>query len=180
MQIAGFIGPEETLADLVIDEMFVALDYGAQGVYTYDAAAFGYGQNAVPTVTTISIDITDIINPKSHGVVQVAIETTSTFDPSTVDLSTVRFGVSGTESVPVHSQLKNANGDVVLQFRTQDTGIVCGSTSASLTGTTFSGQAIRGWTPLRLSDASRNRFGVRVIRFSAYVDSGSFKRPQSV
>jgi len=33
---------------------------------------------------------------------------------------------------------------MILHFNTQDTGIVCGDTSASLTGETVSGQEIEG------------------------------------
>ena len=39
--------------------------------------------------------------------------------------------------------------DLILQFNTQNTGIVCGETSASLTGETFSGQAIEGSDSIR-------------------------------
>jgi hypothetical protein len=34
--------------------------------------------------------------------------------------------------------------DLILDFRTQDTGITCGETSASLTGETFDGDPIQG------------------------------------
>jgi hypothetical protein len=88
------------------------------------------------------------INPRSAGVTPVAILTTSTFDATTVDASTVRFGKTGTEAAPVRSTLQDvdSNGtlDMVLQFETQHTGITCGDTSASLTGKTKSKVAFRG------------------------------------
>lgn len=88
------------------------------------------------------------VNPKSKGVIPVAILTTSAFDASTVDLATVRFGASGTEAVAAHSALEDVDGDgdldLILHFNTQETGIVCGNTSASLTGKTFGGQPIKG------------------------------------
>lgn len=88
------------------------------------------------------------INPLSKGVIPVAILTTATFDATTVDLTTVRFGATGTESVPAHFALEDVDGDgdtdLILHFNTQDTGIVCGATSAFLTGKTLSGQAIEG------------------------------------
>jgi hypothetical protein len=67
---------------------------------------------------------------------------------ATVDPVTVRFGSTGTEATPVRDALKDVGGDgytdMILHFNTQDTGIKCGDTSASLTGETFGGQAIQG------------------------------------
>jgi len=88
-------------------------------------------------------------------VIPVAILTTSMaagesvdFDATTVDPTTVLFGATGSEAAPVQSALEDVDldgdTDMILHFDTQDTGIVCGDTSASLTGETFSGQAIEG------------------------------------
>ena len=72
------------------------------------------------------------INPRSKGVIPVAILTTET----------------GTEAAPVHSALEDVDGDgnidMILHFKTQDTGIQCGKTFASLTGQTFNGRAVEG------------------------------------
>ena len=80
--------------------------------------------------------------------VPVAILTTDTFDATTVNPTTVLFGANGTEAAPVHSALEDVDGDgdtdLILHFNTQSIRIVCGDTSASLTGETFSGQAIKG------------------------------------
>jgi hypothetical protein len=88
------------------------------------------------------------INPRSRGVIPVAILTTPSFDATTVDPTTVRFGRTGSEATPVQSALEDVDGDgdtdLILHFNTQDTGIVCGDTAASLTGETLSGQAIVG------------------------------------
>jgi hypothetical protein len=110
-----------------------------------------------PEVTkiTVAIDIKpgsfpNSINPRSKGVIPVAILTTDTFDATTVDPTTVRFGATGTEAAPVKAALrkrdvdKDGDTDMMLHFKTQATGIVCGDTSASLTGETFSGQMIQG------------------------------------
>jgi hypothetical protein len=87
-------------------------------------------------------------DPNRVEVTTVAILTTPTFDATTVDPSTVRFGKTGTEAAPVQATLADANGDgtldLVLRFRTQDTGLQCGDTSALLRGKTVSGQAIQG------------------------------------
>lgn len=88
------------------------------------------------------------INPKSKGVIPVAILTTETFNAATVDSTTVLFGPSGTEAAPVKSALQDVDGDgdidMILHFNTQTTGIQCGDTSATLTGETLDGQMIKG------------------------------------
>ena len=88
------------------------------------------------------------INPSDHGVVPVAILTTPTLDAATVDPGAVRFGAAGTEAAPVHAALQDVDGDgdldMILQFNTQDTGIVCGTTVGVLTGKTLGGRAIKG------------------------------------
>jgi Concanavalin A-like lectin/glucanases superfamily len=88
------------------------------------------------------------INPKSKGKIPVAILTTNTFDATTVDPSTVRFGSAGTKAAPVQDALEDVDedgdSDLILHFNTQDTGIKCGDASATLVGETFGGQAVRG------------------------------------
>ncbi|HJQ69547.1 MAG TPA: hypothetical protein VKA70_11270 [Blastocatellia bacterium] len=88
------------------------------------------------------------INPRSNGVIPVAILTHAEFAASSVDPATVRFGATGTEAAAVHSALEDVDGDgdidMILHFRTQQTHIACGATIAYLTGRTFGGQAIQG------------------------------------
>ena len=102
---------------------------------------------------TVSIDIKpgsypNSINPRSHGKIPVAILTTDSFDATTVDSTTILFGATGAEAAPVRSALEDVDGDgdtdMILHFNTQETGIACGDTSASLTGETSSGQTIEG------------------------------------
>ena len=105
-------------------------------------------------VTVISVDI-DIkpgsdpnsINPKSKGVIPVAVLTDQNFDATMVDVSTVVFGPAGAQ--PVHKgHIEDVDGDgdddLLLHFNTQDTGIQCGDAEATLSGATFGGQAIEG------------------------------------
>jgi len=106
----------------------------------------------------IAIDIKpgsfpNTINPKSHGVVPVAILTTDTFDATTVDPATVRFGPTGTEALAAHFALEDVDGDgdrdMIFHFKTQDTSIGCRDTSASLTGHTVAGQLLKGADSLK-------------------------------
>jgi len=86
------------------------------------------------------------INPNSRGVIPVAILTTDSFDASTVDASTVRFGPD--EAPAVKSAMDDVDNDgdldMILFFRTQQTGIACGQTSATLTGQTLTSIPIEG------------------------------------
>jgi probable HAF family extracellular repeat protein len=89
---------------------------------------------------------TNSINPKSKGTIPVVILTTDSFDATTVDPTTVLFGRTGTEAPPVHFTFEDGDGDgdidMTFHFQTEETGILCGDTSASLTGKTFGGQMV--------------------------------------
>jgi len=142
------------------DAVMLPIYYFANGIATkpylertYGLGGFGGRIADWRLYQMVAIDIKpgsypNSINPKSKGKIPVAILTTGTFDATTVDPATVRFGATGTEAAPVQSALEDVNGDgdtdMILHFNTQDTGIKCGDTSASLTGQTLSGQAIKG------------------------------------
>jgi hypothetical protein len=106
-----------------------------------------------PQARTVVLDIKpgdfpNRINPTSNGVIAVAILTTNTFDATTVDPSSVEFGPSGATEAHGKGHIEDVNQDgepdLVLHFRTQETGIQCGDTSASLTGKTVDGEPIEG------------------------------------
>jgi hypothetical protein len=103
--------------------------------------------------TSVNIDIQpgsfpNSLNPRSQGVIPVAILTTDTFDAVTVDPLSVEFGPKGAMETHGQGHIEDVNGDghldLVLHFNTQDTGIQCGQASAALTGETFAGQLIQG------------------------------------
>ncbi len=106
-----------------------------------------------PSVIPVVIDIKpgslpNSINPGSRGSIPVAILTTGSFDATTVNASTVRFGATGTEAAALRWALEDVDADgrmdMILHFTTAETGIICGATSASLTGKTSGGKAIKG------------------------------------
>jgi len=86
------------------------------------------------------------VDPRSEGKVKVAILATEDFDASTVDPSTVRFGMGA--APPVDSRLDAAHedggSDLVLKFDTQEAAISCGDTEAKLIGQTFDGIPVAG------------------------------------
>jgi len=108
-----------------------------------------------PFATTVDIDI-DVdpgrfpnrVNPRSHAPITVALLATTTFAPSSVDLSSVRFGRTGVEAAAFASSMEDVDGDgdldLLLRFRTDATAIACADTTASLTARTIDGGVLAG------------------------------------
>lgn len=117
----------------------------------FDLAVIGATQGPVQFIP-VQIDIKpgstpNAINPRDQGVVPVAILSSNTFDATSVDPGSVRFGPAGaapTDSGHVEDVNNDGIADLVFQFPTPATGIVCGDTAETLTGKTLSGTAIRG------------------------------------
>jgi hypothetical protein len=88
------------------------------------------------------------VNPRSEGVIPVAILTTETFDAQTVNSQSVRFGPSQVAIAHKTGHFEDVDNDgdvdLVLHFQTQETGIACGDTEASLSGETLDGTPIEG------------------------------------
>ena len=89
----------------------------------------------------VSIDVKpgsdpNSINPKSMGVVPVAILGSDTLDVLDVDYANVEFGTGG--AMPVHVALEDVNDDgfidLVLHFVQKETGIAKGNVEACISG----------------------------------------------
>jgi hypothetical protein len=113
----------------------------------------GYDER-VPQPIEVVIDILpgqdgNTINPRSRGVIPVALLAAEGFDVSTVDIGSVRFGPGAApeaHDAGAHSEDVNGDGrvDLIFHFQTQLSGIACGDESAVLEGRTRDGVTIRG------------------------------------
>ena len=111
-----------------------------------------------PTVTPVVIDIKpgsfpNSINLRNQGDIPVAILSTADFDATAVDPLSVAFGPAGAPESHGRGHIEDVDHDgdldLVLHFLTQASGILCGDTSASLTGMTFDGLAVAGSDSIR-------------------------------
>ena len=102
---------------------------------------------------TVVIDIKPGSDPnsidlKSKKEIPVAILTTGSFYALEADPLSVQFGPDGATEPHGRAHVKDVDGDgdsdMVLHFNTQDTGIQCDDTEATLTGKTFGGDAFTG------------------------------------
>jgi hypothetical protein len=88
------------------------------------------------------------INPSAIGVVPVAILTTDDFDAVQVDATTLAFGPDGAGIAHQQGHVvdidKDGDTDLVVHFKTKETGIKCGDTQGILFGETLGGQAVTG------------------------------------
>lgn len=88
------------------------------------------------------------VNPGSKGVTPVVILTTTDFDATTIDPQTVELGPDGAPPAHGDGHITDVDGDgledLLLHFRTADSGIRCGDTEVSLDGQTFGGDAVTG------------------------------------
>lgn len=114
----------------------------------------------------VSIDIKpgsdrNPINLRSKGNIPVAILSSDTFDATQVNWETVRFGPSGATERHQRVHVKDADYDgymdVVLHFKTRDTGILCGDKETTLTGETFSGEEFAGSDVIKIIKCPKNK-----------------------
>jgi hypothetical protein len=112
--------------------------------------------------SNVKIDIKPgSINPRSKGVIPVAILSTPEFDATDVDPATVEFGPDGAFEAHgkghIQDVKRDGKKDLVLHFRTPETGIRCGDTVASLTSTTFDGNPIQGSDSIKIVGCHRQK-----------------------
>ena len=140
MNSIGDIGPHAVLRS----------DLGAWGVSNQESGVFRITGTPVKEV---AIDIEpgrdpNYVKPGSGRKIPVAILTTETFDATTVNPLSVKFGPNGALETHGQGHVKDVDGDgdldLLLHFISRETGIQCGDTTASLTGKTFAMLEITG------------------------------------
>ena len=156
--------------DDLVGNMFVAAEYiGGLGRYW----AIVVDSVSIP----VAIDIKpgsdpNSINLRSRGVIPVAILTTNTahgdaanFYALDVDPLSVMFGPDGAGEARGRGHVEDVDDDgdmdLVLRFRTQETGIQCGDAQATLTGETWDKISVEGSDAIQTVGCAQNGSRVR-------------------
>jgi photosystem II stability/assembly factor-like uncharacterized protein len=132
------------------------------------AVAYGYGIYVIGLgdgITQVAIDIkpgsdANSVNPRSNGVIPMALLGSEDFDIHDVDVTTLTFGPAGATpkhdltdewSYSEHVEDVNLDGfmDLVTHYPTRDTGIGCGDTEAALSGELLDGRPFEGTDEIR-------------------------------
>jgi hypothetical protein len=124
--------------------------------------------NVVPIPAAVDIDIQPFdtaneVQPSSDNPIIVAVHSTNVadgdaedFDATQVDPATLKFGIGEAPNVAVTPWVQDLDGDsdsdVMFAFRTQDTGIFCGDTEATLTGETYASAPFTGTDSVTTTD----------------------------
>ncbi len=129
---------------------------------------WGFGVARVRYSLWVGVDIKpgsdpNTINPKSNGVVPVAILGSAGFDVTTIDVTTLTFGPAG--ATPAHDltdpstyadhlQDVNMDGymDLVSHYRQKLTGLTAADTEACIGGSTTGGIPFEGCDAVRVLD----------------------------
>jgi hypothetical protein len=93
------------------------------------------------------------VNPGRAGAIRVAVLSPVGCDATRIEGSTVRLGATGQEAAPVPMRVQDVDADghvdLLCHVNSQDTGLSCGMTTATLTAMTVEDLAIRGADAIR-------------------------------
>ena len=118
---------------------------------------FQTGTDYNPPVSGITIEL-DIrpggnpnnINLSSRGVVPVAVLTTESFDAKNVNPKSLFFAKAQPTRCNIADVENDGDLDLLCHFETQDLHLDLDATAATLTGTTYDGQEIKGTDSIRI------------------------------
>jgi hypothetical protein len=121
---------------------------------------FPYRDLAFSPVVVKSVDIAikpgndpSVVNPRSRGVVPVAIFGAHDFDAADIDVTSLTFGFGDALPASASSQNRDVDADgfpdLFLHFRTAETGVEVGDTEACLSGVTLDGTPFSGCDTIR-------------------------------
>ena len=115
----------------------------------WDVVAVLLNETRAPVEVMVKPDTSEpSVNPRSNGVIPVAIIGSPSFDVEHVNVSSLAFGPGGAGTAHPRGHREDVNGDdvtdLMLHFRTSESGIACGDTSVTLTGETYDGTEFEG------------------------------------
>ncbi|HJQ99913.1 MAG TPA: hypothetical protein VJ826_16480 [Candidatus Polarisedimenticolaceae bacterium] len=101
---------------------------------------------------------TNPVHPAAGGVIPVALLGSANFHVADVDQATLALGPLGAAPQHAHAVDVNDDGalDLLVQFRTGESGIGAGDTEVCMTGALLSGRPFRGCDAIRTVPGTRN------------------------
>lgn len=148
----GYVSPEvqpgaggadeadaELNAEMLAEELSAKCPLAGRPILEQAASGITVGPvDAIPVQIAVKMGSSPSpVNPKSQGVVPVAILGSASLDVQAINASSVRLGVG--QALPRGaSQIQDVNGDgvpdMMLQFATREAGIECGDTVLVISG----------------------------------------------
>ncbi|HET8540929.1 MAG TPA: hypothetical protein VFL83_13740 [Anaeromyxobacter sp.] len=96
-------------------------------------------------------DAVNAVNPASHGVIPVAVLGSATFDPRTIDMSSIALVPSGARPRKSAHEDVNRDGrpDLLLHFGTADAAITCGDSALVFAAKSTRGGVLSAFDTIR-------------------------------